>query len=208
MKTIPLILSGGILLAAASLPAQAQKVDQSGFYGAIGYDSVQPQSGNGTLAGTFKTDINNDAEPTLTLGYRFNGSWSAEAWLPITKFKHEVRLAGMPSADIKHMPFLVTAQYHFMAGSRVQPFVGLGYGWVSVSDEQTKGPIAGTNLGVGNGNGVTAQLGVDLFATDNLFVRADARYFDWKSKVSLNGADIGQVKVNPWILGVGIGYQF
>lgn len=208
MKAIPLILAGGVMLAAASQPARAQNGDQPGLYGAIGYDSVQPQSGNGTLAGTFKTDINNDARPTLTLGYRFNSAWSAEAWLPITKFKHEVKLSGMPSADIKHMPFLVTAQYHFMAGSRVQPFVGLGYGWVSVSDERTKGPIAGTNLNVGNDNGITAQLGVDLFASDHVFVRADARYFNWKSKVKLNGADIGQVSVNPWILGVGVGYQF
>jgi outer membrane protein len=39
-------------------------------------------------------------------------------------------------------------------------------------------------------------------------VAVQRRYFNWKSKVKLNGAGIGQVSVNPWILGVGVGYQF
>jgi outer membrane protein len=208
MKSLPLILASGVLLAASSLPAHAANGDRPGFYGAIGYSSLQPKSGNGTLAGAFRTDIGNDSEPTLTLGYRFTGNWSAELWLPVSKFKHTVKLDGMTSASIKHMPYLLTAQYHFMAGSRFQPFVGLGYGWVNVNGERTEGPIAGTSLDVKKGDGVTAQIGADMFASDNVFVRADVRYFDWKSNVSLNGAGIGQVKVNPYIYSLSVGYQF
>lgn len=208
MKTLALPLAFGTLFAAAALPVHAGDGSGPGFYGALGYASVQPKSGNGTLAGAFKADIDNDAEPVLTLGYRFDGNWSAEAWLPLTKFKHDVRLDGARSARIKHMPLLLTAQYRFLPGNSVQPFVGAGYGWVDVTGERTTGPIAGTHLDVKRNDGITAQLGVDFFATDNLFVRAEARYFDWTSKVTLNGADIGKVKVDPWIYGVSIGYAF
>lgn len=144
----------------------------------------------------------------MTLGYKFNGNWSAEAWLPLMKFKHDVRLDGAKSASIEHRPILLTAQYHFLANSAVQPFIGAGYGWVNVSDESTTGPIAGTNLDVGNGDGFVGQVGVGFYASSNVFIRADARYFDWKSDVKLNGAGIGQVKVSPWIYGVSVGYRF
>lgn len=208
MKALSLTLLAGALLAATAGTATAQSATGPGFYGAIGYHNVSPKSGNGTLAGVFSSDINSDAEPTLTLGYQFDSNWSAEAWLPLTKFKHDVSLDGTKSASIKHMPYLFTAQYHFLPGSTVQPFVGAGYGFVNISGERTTGPLTGTSLNVKSGDGFVGQFGVDFYASENVFVRADARYFDWKSKVELNGAGIGEVKVNPWIYGVSVGYRF
>lgn len=211
MKHVPLALCAVALCVAGIASAQAQSAQDfsaPGFYGALGYTEVHPKSNNGILAGAFNSSINSDAEPTLTLGYRFQQGWGVEAWLPITKFEHDVSLDGAKSASIKHMPILLTAQYHFLEHSAWQPFVGLGYGWVSISDEQTTGPIAGTALNVKDSSGFVAQLGLDYFATQNVFLRADVKYFDWKSDVQLNGARIGQVKVNPWIYGVSIGYKF
>ena len=69
-------------------------------------------------------------------------------------------------------------------------------------------PIAGTNLNVKDSDGFVGQLGLDYFATPNLFIRADAKYFNWSSNVDLNGAGIGKVKVDPWIYGVSVGYRF
>lgn len=208
MKLLPLSLVAGALAVAGIAPSQAQSVSDPGFYAALGYYNVSPQSDNGVLAGAFKSKINSDAEPTVTLGYKFTGNWSAEAWFPLTKFQHDVKLNGAKSATIKHSPLLLTAQYHFLPESTFQPFIGAGYGWVNVSDERTTGPIAGTNLNVKSSDGFVGQLGVDYYATPNIFIRADARYFDWKSKVELNGAGIGEAKVNPWIYGVSVGYRF
>lgn len=207
MKVLSVTSLAAVLLAASAGVASAQSAGP-GFYGAIGYHNVNPKSGNGTLAGAFASDINSDSEPTLTLGYNFDQNWGVEAWLPLTKFKHDVSLNGAKSASIKHMPYLFTAQYHFLPDSSVRPFIGAGYGFVNISGERTTGPIAGTSLNVKSGDGFVGQFGVDFFATDNVFIRADARYFDWKSKVELNGAGIGEVKVNPWIYGLSVGYRF
>jgi outer membrane protein len=158
MKTLPMTLLAGALLATAGA-VQAQNASGPGFYRAIGYYSVNPKSDNGTLAGVFRSDINNDSEPTLTLGYHLDRNWGAEAWLPLTKFKHDVSLDGARSASIKHMPYLFTAQYYFLPDSSVRPFVG-------------------TSFDVKGGDGFVGQFGVDFYATDSVFVRADGRYFD------------------------------
>lgn len=208
MKTLSLTLISGALALAGVGATHAQDFSAPGFYGAIGYNNVSPKGNNGVLAGAFNSSIGDDSEPSLTLGYRFPQNWSVEAWFPVTKFQHDVKLDGMQSATIKHMPVLVTGQYHFLANQAWQPFVGLGYGWVSISDERTTGPIAGTNLNVKDGDGFVAQLGLDYYATPNVFVRADAKYFNWSSNVELNGAGIGKVKVDPWIFGLSVGYKF
>lgn len=208
MNKLALALAAGTLAVAGMSNAHAQSYSDPGFYAAIGYYDVAPKSNNGVLAGAFKSDIGSDAAPTATFGYKFNGNWSVEAWLPLMKFEHDVKLDGAKSATIKHRPILLTAQYHFLADNAIQPFVGAGYGWVNVGDERTTGPIAGTNLGVDNGDGFVGQVGVDFYASTNVFIRADARYFNWKSDVKLNGAGIGEVKVNPWIYGVSVGYRF
>jgi len=148
MKVLPLIVAGCALAVAGAGTARAQDYSAPGFYGAVGYNGVAPKSSNGVLAGAFRSSIGDDWEPTLTLGYRFAPNWGAELWLPLVKFEHDVKLDCAKSATIKHMPLLLTAQYHFLADQAWQPFVGLGYGWVNVSDERTTGPIAGTNLDV------------------------------------------------------------
>lgn len=148
MKALPLTLTACALALAGVGTAMAQDYSSPGFYGTLGYNDVAPKSNNGILAGAFHSSIGDDAEPALTLGYRFPQNWSVEAWFPIVKFQHDVKLEGMQSATVKHMPVLVTGQYHFLADQAWQPFVGLGYGWVSVSDERTTGPIAGTSLDV------------------------------------------------------------
>lgn len=33
------------------------------------------------LAGAFKSSVNDDAEPIVTVGWQFNGHGSAEAWM-------------------------------------------------------------------------------------------------------------------------------
>lgn len=206
VKTFALATALG-LGAGASL-VHAQSLVEPGFYASLGYYEVNPQSDTGRLAGTFRSDIKSDSEPTVTLGYRFDGRWSAEAWLPIIKFKHDVTLDGVRAASVKHMPYLLTAQFHFLPDSQFQPFIGAGWGWVDVTGERTTGPLAGTHLNVRSDNGFVGQAGLDFFATPHVFVRADARYFDWQSRVRLDGSGIGKVKVNPWIYGLSLGYQF
>ncbi len=210
MKTLPLILAGGALAAAFSVSAHAGQTTRTapGFYGVIGYSQLQPKNDIGSLGGSTSLHINHDARASLALGYRFDAHWSAEAWVPVSQFQHRVDMHGTTVATVKHRPLLLTAQYHYRVGSRVQPYFGFGYGFVSVGSEQTQGPLAGSTLKIKNGDGITAQLGVDVLASPHLFVRAEARYLRWSSQVSLDGSSAGKVTVTPWIYSIGVGYRF
>lgn len=214
MKFIYLVMTAGVLTMAVGTAARAQDMQdyaEPGFYGAVGYGNVSPKSSTGTLLGVFNSSVNNDAEPTLTLGYRFPQGLGLEVWTPINRFQHDLSLGGTRAASFEDRPLLLTVQYHFLQDGAVQPFVGLGYGRVKVSDEHIvgpNGPVSGGDLDIENNDGLVGQVGVDVFVTPRLFVRADARYFQWKSDVSVEGVGIGQLEVNPWIYGISLGFGF
>lgn len=208
MKYLRLMLVGGFLLTSCAAYAQSTPPHVPGVYAVIGYSSLQPKKDSGTLSGNLDTHINHDSKASIALGYRFNAHMSMELWSPVSAFQHRIELQGVPAATIKHRPVLLTFQYHYRVQTRVQPYFGLGYGVVSLSGQRTEGPLAGSTINVKKGDGLTAQFGVDIFANTHLFVRAEARYLHWNSKVAVNGTDLGKVTLNPWIYSVGLGYRF
>lgn len=125
------------------------------------------------LAGAFSSSINSVAEPTLTLGYRLQRGWGVEAWLPITKFKHDVSLDGAVGVDQAHTD-PPKSPVTLPVRRRVAAVCRAWYGLVSVSGERTTGPIAGTNLNVKDASGFVGQVGLDYFATSNV-VAADRK---------------------------------
>lgn len=205
-KITVLALATAAVLAAVAGTASAADND-GGFYGTIGWHQMNPKSDNGTIAG-FRTDVNSDSRPDLTLGYNFDQNWGAQVWMPLGKFENRLRQNGATVADVKVAPVLVTGQYHFLPGSTVNPYVGLGYGWMATTGERGTGAWTGNTVNVKNASGFVAQGGVDFKVADHVFVRADASYLNAAAKVDMNGAGAGKLKLDPWIYGVSVGYQF
>jgi outer membrane protein len=58
--------------------------------------------------------------------------------------------------------------------------------------------------------GVSGQGGVDIKLGPKVFLNADVKYVTLASDVFLaaGGAKVSAVTINPWLLGVGIGYRF
>lgn len=181
--------------------------DGSGFYGALGWHQLNPKSDNGSIAG-FRTDVNSASRPDLTLGYNFDQNWGAQVWMPLGKFENTLRQGGAAVADVKINPVLVTGQYHFLPGSTVNPYVGLGYGWMATTGERGTGAWAGNTVNVKNASGFVAQGGVDFKVADHVFIRADASYLNAAAKVDMNGIGAGKLKLDPWLYGVSVGYNF
>ena len=48
----------------------------------------------------------------------------------------------------------------------------------------------------------------DFNITDRWFARADARYMQGDADVKLAGAKVGEVQLDPWVVGVGVGTRF
>lgn len=171
------------------------------------YSHAEPKSGSGTLAGA-QSSIDGDGAATLSLSYFINDNWAVELWGAADKFQHQASLNGTDVATFSHQPLALSGQYHYTINDTFRPFAGLGYHKTNVDNERAIGPLAGNRLGVETGEGPMATVGMDFLMGETWFARADARYLRWRSDVAVNGTEVGEVKVDPWVLGVGIGARF
>jgi outer membrane protein len=164
-------LLAAALAAAILAPGLASANDT--WFVRVGVHNVDPKSNSGTLAGVYKTTIDSDFKPTVAFGYHLNDNVAIEL-LAALPFKHEVSLDGVGAVDFTHLPPTLSLQYYFAPQSKVNPFVGAGINYTWTYDEKTKGPIAGTKVGIENSWGLAAQAGLLFQAGRNWDIVADA----------------------------------
>ena len=85
-----------------------------------------------------------------------------------------------------------------------KPYVGAGINYTRLSS---------VNLPAGvdvkrNSFGPVLQVGVDIPVGKNLYLNFDLKKVYSKTDVSLNGAGLGSFKINPLLVGVGLGWRF
>lgn len=180
-----------------------------GFTATLGFQNTDPKSDNGTLAGA-RAEVNDDWSLTGSFAYGFNESWSVELWSGLSKFEHEVSLAGLGTvASVEHRPTTLGVNYHFLPQSKFRPFLGVGYGWINVSGERTLGALAGLGIDGDNADGISFTLGADYYVTDAFFIRADVRKLDFDTEVSVETlGNVGTAEVDPLVYGLSAGLRF
>lgn len=184
---------------------------------AAGAHYVDPKSDNGTVStglGNFEVDVDGDVRPTISGEYFIANNVGVEL-LAAIPFHHDITLkAGDTTIDAKtqHLPPTLSVQYHFDGYDlpmNVKPFVGVGVNYTTFFEEKVYIPLAGDyDLELDDSVGVAGHVGIDIpFAPTESF-RIDARYIDIKTDASLNGDDIGEVDISPWVYGVAFVKQF
>lgn len=174
----------------------------------VGAHNVDPTSDNGTLAGgALDLTIGNSWRPTITGEYMFNDNLGLEV-LAALPFKHDIKLNGADAGDVTHLPPTVSLQYHFNAGEKVSPYLGLGLNFTWIYDENSDGPIDGTDLSLDNSFGLAAHAGIDFAMQNDWFFGVDARWMDIDADVSVNGADVGTANIDPLVYGFYFGKRF
>ncbi len=174
----------------------------------FGMHDVIPKSNNGTLAGgTLKADLDDSVRPTASIEYSVTPNIGVDllvAW----PFEHTLKLNGAKAATLKQLPPTLGISWHFAPDATWSPFVGVGLNFTKVFDENTTGPLAGTDLSIGDSWGIAAHLGLDVRLAPQWIVTFDARWMDIDSSVRVNGTKVGTVSVDPWVVGVSAGYRF
>ena len=190
------------------LALSASNAYAENFSATLGLQNVNPKSDNGSLAGA-DASVEDDWALTGSIAYHFADNWSAELWTGLSKYEHDVALAGLGVVgSVEHRPTTIGVNYHFLKDGSFRPFVGLGYGWVNVSGEQSKGVLTGTVLRGDNSNGLSLKAGADYYFNDSFFVRGEVRYLDFDTDVTVNGGYVGTANVDPIIYGISLGAQF
>lgn len=194
MKTI--VPFAALALSALALPVSAQSAGDWTI--GLGLASVMPKDGNGTLtAGA--VDVGNDLRPSITVEYFIRDNIGVEL-LAATPFKHDVSVGGGKVGTVKHLPPVVSLNYHWDTGSAFQPYAGVGVNFTGFWDEKTTGALEGAELSLKNSWGLAAQVGADWWLNERAALRGTVRWIDIDSDVYLNGAKIGTAEVDPLVV--------
>lgn len=223
-KILATLLAGAAVVASGSVLAQAPEgnwmVRARAIYIAPNESNNATGGATGNLIGADSIKIDSIWAPEVDITYFFNRNVAAELVLTYPQ-KHDVEWTNSPLAtpaggtlgigNIKQLPPTLLGQYHFPLQGGWKPYVGAGVTLFYITDNNLDVPGVGNVLQVRKTNwGLALQGGVDYALNKNWYLNADVKYIWVETKVTDN-ANLGidtMVKVNPWVLGVGVGYRF
>ncbi|MEM6482267.1 MAG: OmpW family outer membrane protein [Pseudomonadota bacterium] len=166
----------------------------------LGVASVSPNGGtSNTAAGP--VDVDPNIRPIVTAEYFIADRIGIEL-LASWPFEHDINLGGNKIADTKHLPPTLSLQYYFVNKSNWTPFIGAGVNYTNFFDESTTGALAGASISLDESFGVALHAGADYRVSERGSIRADLRWIDIDTDVSVNGTDIGEVSIDPIVYGV------
>lgn len=144
--------------------------------------------------------------PEVDFSYFFTPNLSAELILTYPQ-EHDVKLSGNKIGTFSHLPPVLSAQWHFLPGAVVNPYVGLGVNLTLITSQKL---LDGAVELEKSSFGVAGQIGADVQVAPQWYVNADVKYVtigaDVKRKA--DGLKLSHVTVNPWLVGLGVGYRF
>ncbi|MDO5610923.1 MAG: OmpW family outer membrane protein [Pseudomonadota bacterium] len=199
-RTLNLAIAGALLMSAPTAFAQdGDSAADKRFSITAGYAHMKPRT---NAFDTPETGIKGSGLPTLSAAWYVTPNIAVEAWGAADKSTH--RIGG--GSRVKAQPYALSGQYHFGQPDQViRPYVGLGYYQANISDERDG---AGNHFGMTTPKGAIGTVGADFNITDRVFTRAEARYMKGKSDVKEAGVKVGEARLDPWLVGVGVGVRF
>lgn len=165
--------------------------------------AVNLDSTNGDTTG-LGLSVNNKVIPELDITYFFTPNIAAELILTYPQ-KHTVRLGGTPVGSLKELPPTLLGQYHFTGLGAFKPYLGAGVNYTRYSSVD----IAGGAVSIKKSSwGPALQAGLDYALDKNWVLNFDVKKVWMDTKVTGAGLNDAKYKVDPWLIGVGVGYRF
>jgi outer membrane protein len=203
-----------VALGLAAQPIAASAAEGDWIFRA-GVGNVNPKDENLTLPsalapplGGAEVDVDSATSATFELVYMFADRWGVELFAPWV-FNHDVEVAGTSDiADVDLFPPVLSLQYHFNPDGTFRPYFGLGVNYSTFSSEDAKGALSGADLELDESFGVAAQIGTDIGLGENWLVNLGVRWIDLDSDVEVNGGDIGEAEIDPFVYQAQVGYRF
>lgn len=177
-------------------------------------------------------NISNTYVPEVDFTYFFARNFSAELILATTK--HNVSTASSnltpigssaaANVNLGHvwlLPPTLTLQYHLPTGTLFKPYIGAGANY-TIFYSADQGSVV-QDIDYKNKFAFAAQLGADFDISKKMFLNIDVKKLFLSTDASVNAANLtpsgspslapvlsninADVKINPWVIGIGIGYR-
>lgn len=149
--------------------------------------------------------VDNKTIPEVDVSYFFTPNIAAELILTVPQKQtvNSVALAG-DIGTFKHLPPTLLLQYHFTGLNGYKPYVGAGINYTDISKVSLP---AGVTLDSHSWGGAL-QAGVDIPLDKNWSINFDVKKVYIKTDVFVGAANQGTLKLDPVLVGVGLGYRF
>lgn len=165
-----------------------------------------PPSTSYDLSGS-DVKISASVVPELDFTYFFTKNLAAELILGTTHHKVTLKGGGKETAlgKVWALPPTLNLQYHLPVGN-FTPYIGAGINYTffyGVKDD-------GAKLGYKNNVGFSTQLGMDYKLSKKWFINLDIKKLFLKTDVTVKGTTptvLSNVKIDPFIIGLGIGIK-
>ena len=158
----------------------------------------------GGVGASDRLTVSNETIPEFDISYFFTPNWAAELVLTYPQ-KHHVELDGKDIGTFKHLPPTLMMQYHFVLDAPVKPYVGVGVNYTTMSKVELLGGAGSLDH---DSVGLALQAGLDYAIDKKWSLNFDVKKVRIRSDVFISGAKVSRVKVDPLMLGVGVGYRF
>jgi outer membrane protein len=140
----------------------------------------------------------------VDITYFFSPNLAAELVLTVPQ-RQTVYSNGTDIGTFKHLPPSLLMQYHFTNVQGFKPYVGAGVNYTRITNVNLASGTAGLEK---SSVGGVLQAGLDIPIDKKLSFNIDVKKVYLRSDVFLNGANVGDFKIDPVLFGVGVGYRF
>lgn len=151
--------------------------------------------------------VSNKLVPEVDISYFFTPNWAAELVLTYPQ-KHNVSLNGNKIGTFKHLPPVLSMQYHFQPQEAFKPYVGAGINYTIISEDKINVPGVGPLTLDNDSVGLALGAGFDYDLGNGWLLNVDVKKVQIRSDVYSGGTKVSRVEVDPWLLGVGFGWRF
>jgi len=147
--------------------------------------------------------VDNKTIPEVDVGYFFTPNIATELILTVPQ-KQTVSSNGSSIGTFKHLPPTLLLQYHFTGLNGYKPYVGAGINYTDISKVSLP---TGVTLDSHSWGGAL-QVGVDIPLDKHWSINFDVKKVYIKTDVYSTGTSIGTLKLDPMLVGAGVGYRF
>ena len=192
-----------VLMTGATLPVQAQGGAWVFRARAVNIDPADKDKTGLGLSLSRKTIPEVDISTFLTPNV------AAELILTVPQ-RHTLRSNGVRIGTVKHLPPTLTLQYHFNPDGQFRPYVGAGLNYTRFSSARFE-PAVQAALAPSikkQSVGLAVQAGVDVMLDQQWSINLDIKKLQMDTDVRSQGTSVGKFKIDPLLIGVGVGYRF
>jgi outer membrane protein len=195
------------LFAAATAASPAALAQDGSWLVRLRASHLAPADKSDPVGGAGASDrisVESRTIPEIDISYFFSPNLAAELVLTVPQ-KHDVMLDGAVIGSFRHLPPTLLAQYRFDPLGKFTPYLGAGVNYTRISSVHLLNGAGGLEH---HSTGLALQVGTDFAIDRNWSLNLDVKRINIRSDVTLSGAVVSAVKVDPTLVSFGVGYRF